>query len=296
MRSALERRLGEFVDRGGEIELFKSVLDRDDTPILVVWGGGGVGKSSLLSRMIHECAQRGLKKSEVTWTETRNHDYLAVMRKMRDDVGPGDFQAFTDRVNYFTVPKYELKIQLEHQGSIRVAENAVIEGSEVGVIAGVHIEDVMLAEPRADMAVPEAQRMAELTDLFISGLAAATAAEPLVVFFDAVEKTTPSTRAWIWEELLGAVCDGRLGAHLRFVLCGREEPPADLDRDLSLMIEEAELAPLGHEHIVEYLERRGVEEGQREALATMIEATVGGVPLQVASAVDSFLKMRRRRG
>jgi hypothetical protein len=49
---------------------------------------GGVGKSSLQAKMIHEVANRGLLKSEVIWSETRNHDLMAITRKIRDDLGP----------------------------------------------------------------------------------------------------------------------------------------------------------------------------------------------------------------
>ena len=48
--------------------------------IIAISGETGLGKSSLLARMIHEVAQRNLTKAEVTWTDTRKHDYLATMR------------------------------------------------------------------------------------------------------------------------------------------------------------------------------------------------------------------------
>ena len=75
---------------------------------------------------------------------------------------------------------------------------------------------------------------------------------------DAVEKMSVDTRKWVFEELFGSVRDGRL-SNVRFVICGRQEPPRELDRDLKLFIEEAQLKPLEHGHIVEYLEKRGVD-------------------------------------
>ncbi len=297
MTTALERRLAEFVDRIDEIATFCNILDTGDPPIMAVWGGGGVGKSSLLARIVHESSIRELCKAEVVWTDTRNHDYLAIMRKMRDDIGAKYFNAFTDLVNYFTVPQYELTVKVE--GAIKVAENAIIEGSKTGDIAGVIIKDLMIPEPRKDMDIPEDEKLARLTDSFISNFAVAlqevAAEKPLIVFFDAIEKMTDDTRNWVWGELLGAVRDNRL-PNTRFVLCGREEPPEDLDRDLRLLIEEAELNPLEHEHIVEYLEKRGIEEDSRDALAMMLLANTEGNPLQIANNVDAFLKLKKKKG
>jgi hypothetical protein len=112
-----------------------------------------------------------------------------VMRKIRDSLDPAQFQEFTDMVNFFTKPQYELTIKIEGRRADRCREGAHIEGSPVDVIAGVYIKDLMLAEPRSDMAAPEAERMTRLTDKFMENLASATAAStPVVVFFDEVEK------------------------------------------------------------------------------------------------------------
>jgi hypothetical protein len=227
----------------------------------------------------------------VVWSDTRNHDYLAVMRKLRDDIGPQHFSGFTDLVNFFTVPQYSLKISLDGgPQQINVAEGAHIEGSNVGDIAGIVIKDLMLATPRADMAVPEAERMARLTDIFITELADATSPdERLVVLLDATEKMSESTRQWVWGELLGAARDGRLPG-VSFVFCGREAP--SLGRDWRHLLELAELQPLGREHIIAYLEKRGVQEAARPAVADMLLITTQGNILQIATYVDTFLEMQ----
>jgi hypothetical protein len=290
--SELERRLAEFVDREGEMNLFCRTLDSGERPVFVIEGEGGVGKSSLLARMGHECALRSLRKSEIVWTDTRRHDYLAIMRKVRDDIGVAYFEEFTDLVNFFTVPRYELSLRVETAGTINVAQHAHIEGSSIGSIAGVLIKDAMIVVPRADMAVPEAERMARLTDRFLASLAAAALDGPTVVlFFDAVEKMTVDTRAWIWVELLGALRAGRL-TNVRVVLCGREHQA--IDRELALFVEHAELRPLALENVIEYLARRGVRESDRVAVATALLVATAGNPLQLATCVDGYLRMRQR--
>jgi len=295
MTTVLERRLAEFVNRDDEIRAFCNILEAGDPLILALWGGGGLGKSSLLARMIHECALRRLRKAEVIWTDTRNHDYLAIMRKIRDDVGPSFFNKFTGLINYFTVPQYKLNIKVDNVQSIEVAKNAQIEGSTVGDIAGVIIKDSMLVIPRSDMAVPEPERLARLTDSFVECFTVAlSSGPPLVVFFDSVEKMTQDTRKWVWSELLGGVRDGRL-QNVRFVLCGREEPPQDLDRDLQLILEEVELKPLALDHIIEYLEKRGVDENLCEDLAMMLMGPTQANPLRIANEVDKYFLMKKKR-
>src|ERR1700722_6521774 len=103
----IARRLAEFVDRTAEMNLYAEVLNDSKYQIMMVNGGSGMGKTSLLLRMMHESAQRKLRKAEVTWTDTLVYDYMAVLRKLRDDLGLEYFGAFTDLINYYTDEKYQ---------------------------------------------------------------------------------------------------------------------------------------------------------------------------------------------
>jgi len=295
MTTLLERQLAEFVDRSAEMTTFKHILDTGDPPIMVVWGQGGVGKSYLLAKMIHECAQREILKAEVVWTDTRSKDYLAIMRKIRDDIGLEYFNPFTDLVNYYTSPQYELKIKVE--GSINTNINPNIKDATTGDIAGIIIKDLMIPEPRKDMAVPEEEKLARLTDIFIENfdkaLKALAVEKPFVVFMDAVEKMSNDTHKWIWEELFACVGDGRL-SNIRFVLCGRQEPPQENASEMRLIIEQTQLKPLEHEHIVQYLEKRSIDSSNHDELALMLMVSTEGNPLQIANSVDAFLKMSRK--
>lgn len=294
MITEFERRLSEFVDRNNEIELFYEMIEEADAkPVMIVWGEGGVGKTSLLARMIHECAIRKLRKVELVWTEVRNHDYLAIMREIRDDTNPDFFKPFTDLINFFTVPHYELTVNVGNVSSITVAKNGQIESSTTGDIAGIVVKDFMLAAPRQDMAIPENERMARLTDCFIENLSECLETGPLmIIFFDAVEKMTEVTHKWVWQELIRSLHDGRL-QNIRFVLCGRQEPM--LNRDMYMIVEDARLKPLVTEHIMEYLAKRGVVERSRSDLASMLLVATQGNPLQIATLVDGFLKLQKRK-
>lgn len=291
MITQLEHRLAQFVNREDEMRRFSEMLDTGEKPVMVIWGDTGCGKSSLLARMIHECAQRKLRKAEVVWTPTRNHDYIAVMRKMRDDVGAEYFNRFTDLINFFTVRKYELTINIDAGARIEVAAGARISKSQVGDIAGVIIKDLNVTVPRDDQAVPEEERMARLTDQFLQDLAGALEDGEIVVFFDAIEKMTSETVDWVWNELLGAVANGQLPG-IRFVLCGQKAPDFG---DWLWMVEVAELGPLGPEHIIEYLKKRDVDESNRKALADLLWVTTKGNANQIAQHVEAFIALQKKR-
>lgn len=288
MTTIQEQRLSLFVNRTAELTQYLGMLQGGGKPVMVLWGGSGIGKSSLMARMVHECAQTNTKKAEVIWTDTRNHNYLGIMRKIRDDIGADAFRPFTDLINYYTVPQYELKISYVG-GSIQVAEGARIESSNTGDIAGIVIKDVMLNAPRPDMDIPEDERRMRLTDLFLECLATATHKERLVVFFDAVEKMSPDTEKWVCNELVAAISAGRL-PNVMLILCGQKR--LELGESW-LFAEEAELKPLSREHVIEYLAKRGVDQADREALATMLMVVTKGKLADIANYVEGFLRLQK---
>jgi hypothetical protein len=295
----LEQRLAEFVDREEELGQFMRMMSRmqGTKRVFLVLGDGGSGKSSLMARMYHEVSLAKVRKTLVVWTDTRNHDYLAVMRHMRDDLGVDRFSTFTDLVNYFTVPAYNLKIDVQAQGSISAGQNLVVtSNSSVGDVSGVLIRDMMVVLPRQDMQVPETERVVRLTKAFLSDLQALSGGEPVVVFFDAIEKMTEATRSWVWGELLSVMREPRFD-NVLFVLLGREAPAAAQSRDWHRSLEPAQLSPLGLKETMDYLEVRGVPETLREGVAQgWLAATKGkALPLELANMVDALLARLRGR-
>ena len=55
------------------------------------------------------------------------------------------------------------------------------------------------------------------------------------------------------------------------------------------------MLPLRHEYIVDYLEKRGVEEAARGELATMLLATTKGRIGEIAAMVDTFVTLDAQR-
>ena len=297
MQTELERRrLEEFVDRTAEMGRFYQMLESDEKHIMVVWGDEGMGKTSLRMRMVHECAIRSLRKAEVECGGVRTNTYLAVMRKIRDDVGLEHFNPFTEYANYLTDPNYPpISVNINVQGGVAVADQAHISGSSTGDIAAVVVKDNMFSWPRPELEVPEDESSMKLTDRFIDGLQAALKPGPVVVFLDSVEKLSSTTERWLWEELLTAVRDGRLPG-IKCVLCAQAKPFRLDDRDWRTLIEEAELAPLDAEHIEAYLAKRGVGEAGRDNLALVLLLQTKGKVSEIAVLVDALLTLRQQMG
>lgn len=298
MPSRQERKLAEFVNREDEMSDFVRMLDKDDKRIMVLNGGGGLGKSSLVARMMHECATRGSYKAEVVSTDTRNKHYLEIMRKLREDIGQvvgmEFFSPFTDLINYYTEPHYELKVDVSglQQAKISVADGASVNQSNTGDIGGIIIKDLMLTTPRDDLAVPESERMAQITDSFHQCLDEATRNTRWVIFLDATEKLAEGTNQWLWSELLSPVLDDEL-KNVCFVISGRNQP--ELDRDWSFVVEMETLNPLGFQHVSKYLEKRGLPSKGNEMVVDAILAATGGIPDDVANMVDGILARQRAR-
>jgi hypothetical protein len=286
-----EQRLARFVDRDREMAIFCAMLESEHKPIMLIWGDSGIGKTSLLARMLHECAVRKIRKAEITWTDTRNHDYLGIMRKIRDDVGADALKAFTDLVNFFTVPKYELQVTCTG-AAIHVGDGLRANGGQVGDVAGIVVKDVMLNSPRQDMAIPEAERMARLTDCFFASLGEATQGGLLVIFLDAIEKMSLDTEKWICSELVRAIGEGQL-PNLRLVACGQRKPNLP---EYKPLIEESQLQPLQLHHVVEYLGKLGVAEKDRELAAGIILQATGGKLSDMANLAEGIVMRQTARG
>lgn len=292
-----ERLLAQFVDRSAEMALFGQVLDTDTLPVMVVTAESGMGKTSLMMRMVHECALLKLRKAELEWGSLEVLDYMLVLRKLRDALGVEHFTAFTDLINYYTDDEYQPRLDINinlQGGSVQVAGGAQISGSTVGDIAGVVLRDNMINVQRRDIAVPDEVRRERLTQRFLQGLTALSAEQKVVLFFNATEKMSDLTHQWLWEQLLKPVVDGAL-PNVRAVLLGQRPPPEDAD--LSEFLARVALKPLGADDIDAYIANRAagkivISDEMRRELAEMLVGATDGQPSRVAAAVDKYLVKR----
>jgi hypothetical protein len=281
--------LERFVDRTDEMQRFLALLDDPQKFVMNIWGDSGMGKSWLLGKMIHHTSLRGLKKAEIVWGSTRPYDFLGVMRKCRDDLGAPSFPEFTAAANQAAV--FEMRLSVE--GEVRVAERAQFERSTVRDITGMAVHDNMFVLPPAE-ATARVERMMALTDIFVREMAQflSGTVKPVVLFLDSVERMSVETRDWIWDELLCAIYDGRL-VGLKVILCGIDEPPHK--QDFADGTEDAELRELPFEDVCDYLRLRGINDSVELLAQMLIAAAKSSKPVDVATAVDGYLRSGNRR-
>jgi hypothetical protein len=311
------QRLNEFVDRNAQMEMFLAMFaEGEPAPaadqvlepvpqVMVVYAAEvGLGASSLLLRMTHECSLRKLRKAEVVWKDTFVYDYMAVLRKLRDDLGAEHFASFTDLINFYTDPTYQpighyqMDINVSVQGSMQVAAGAQISGSSVGDIAGVVLRDNMITVQRPDIAVPDEVRRQQLTQRFLDGLRElSSSGECVVLFFDADDKMAEITRSWMWEQLLPPVRDSL--PNVRAVMFGAQKQPEDRDWGEPFLAY-TELQPLSIDDIETYITKRsaklGLDDDTVRELAKMLFAFTKGRPADVAANFDLYAKTNPSSG
>ena len=293
MAPRIDKLLAEFVNRESEMIQFIEMLDDPKQCAFAIWGDGGVGKTYFQRKLLHEVSSQKLSRSEVLVTNTRNTDYLAIMRKIRDDLGCEYFLPFTDLVNFFTVPQYELTVNIKGGDNIEILRGAEISGNaEVGNVTGVVVRDVMISDPRPDHAVPEEERLTRLTDEFVACLKPLNRQMKSVIFIDAAEKLSDRSERWLWDELIQQVMAEDL-SNFKFVVCSRREP--SLHRDWQDCASIHQLKALTLEHIKQYLEKRGIVKAVEDVAMALLVSS-GGNMLDLASAVDGFLKMKDSSG
>jgi hypothetical protein len=292
--------LEQFVNRVGELSRFEEMLTKRSKRIMCISGPGGIGKSTLLIRMMKACEDRGLNWVYLEWADSRRYSYLDLMRAIRDKTEkPSLFQLFNDRVNFYFVPQYEPKITLQGGNieNVHVLSGGEIQQSGMTLQIGnrVEIKDFNLNVPRPDKDVPLEQIIIDCTDAFMACVKGITENDPLVIILDAMEKADESTMTWIWKELLERVRDQAI-SNLSVVLSGRQTfNPHPTFFNSTLL---CEVKPFKDVDVIEYLRKRGIEVTTEEArkIAGLILAAIGGDPLRIAQAVNAYIVQQENRG
>jgi len=295
--NVIEKSLARFVDRRNELSSFCEMISGGTHPVMVISGPSAIGKSSLLIRLVDECLRQGVVCVEVNCKETRNSNYQKIMVGIADQLGKEHFQHFLNLVNHFANPR---RNQMADIPAIKIQGDVVVgEVNPGAVVAGVVIEKV-IAMPGLEISVPEADRIAPLTDRFLADLEPLLAKHPIVFCFDQLDNATTETRNWIWEELLRPLRRGRGLPGARFVICVQGSPALEAEiGDLRLIIKRADLSPLGDGDIAEYLARRAGSsrtEDEFYRLAEAIYVKTNGIPGEVVSYADAIDRHREKKG
>lgn len=315
-----QRRLAQFVDRSDEMSMFNEVLANTDILVMVVSAETGMGKTSLLMRMVKECTDKEIAYAKVDWSSIKVYDFLAALREVCAALGAQNFDEFTKLADFYTedtsqsVAKGELTVNLSG-APIQVANNMQMTGSAGGDIAAVVVKQLVIQ--RQDSPVSLQERRDKLTELFLQGLARVSHERQVVLFFSVIDKMPDHTHQWLWQGLLEPIMNLRI-PHVRAVLLGQPRADNKIVENYQTLVATAELKPLAQHDIVAYLKKRVADALQRasdkprigglrisperlQQLAGMTEEefqfeaarllkNTGGTPGSVAAMVDIFLK------
>jgi AAA ATPase domain len=270
-----------FINRDEELQRFQAITSAPGKPVLVVCGEDGVGKSALRRRMEAECAAR---KVLVEWRKTRPYDHVGIMVCVAEAAAAafGEFQALLDR---FEEADRSITVNLQTAGAIEIARDAHLQNVGSVKAAAVNIEQ-LVAGPRSNGLA--ANRMTRLTTAFLRCLADSTAEGPLVIFLDAFEMADMGTKDWLWNEFAAVLDDSSL-QRIRLVIFTSEMPA--IESSLRRRVDILPLAPLKTNHIVDYMQRRGVSlPGDLfGVVADGVIAATSGNMIGIVTAVEAML-------
>jgi len=283
-----QNRLAIFVDRFAEVEAFRRFLGNDDRTVLWIWADGGVGKTTLLSRLAAEGQATGLRVVELSGAAGRQLEPLDIMLSISGQIGEIQFPEFLDAIKNSPLSA-NLNFDFKSEGGVRVASGASLRGNTIDSISGVTIEQVNVSIVAPPISSAHASELLRITDCFLRDLAKIGDNDNVVVFFDAEERFSVKSRSWLISELIGAAIDHL--NHIKIIVFSREKPAVNHEWTPFIKIRQLPTVPLTV--VREYLEMRRVKQEYLEGAALAIFAYSQGNMLVIAHHVEELLAVER---
>lgn len=294
--------LEKFIDREFEQELFEELLGlRDDSRILAIRAGGGMGKSSLLEKFQYRCrtVRPRIPVSLIALDQLPDASPVAVIRQIARQLSAlgADFSMFNKNEHarmagdFLSIRAF---IDLDSV-SFRDASDVHIRGINVERAEQVSISGEMTTlTPEQDSVAQEASVSAFFTDLdrYCRDHTA-------VIMLDAYDRCARQLQHWILEDFLEQVCFNleQRPARLVTVIAGRELPifehhwaPEDCG---SVVRSVKQMSTWERRHVEECLRVHGYNYTVEliDSFYRLIQA--GLPPSQVVQAIQSMLMVQR---
>jgi len=266
-----------FVNRERIFKGFTRMLVGDsEKQIVFVHAPGGMGKTWLVARLKHECSIRSpdIRYAGLDFKDGQAHDYLSIVRQVRDDLGAAYFNRLTQIINAATGFHVNLQIADTISSTIAVDQINGVSGGEINVAGGNIIKDNFFLV-QADSESVRKEIKARVTETFFADLREVLTLGPAAFFFDTYEKAPEATRRWIEGNLLVQIREGKLPRAI-VVITGREIPELDkmMWRHCTVY---PKLEPLNSKDVATYLrEKRGLTDIDVD---TLYRATQGNPQL-----------------
>lgn len=271
-----------FVDREEQRKRFLQMLaDETRKRIMVVKAPPDMGKSWLILRIRHDCRTRAVPVAHLNFLDDLTWDYLTIVRKARDDLGPAAFNHLTRVINQLTGKQVQVNVE-QLNVSVNI-QNSQISDSPINVAA----TDVIGDEFNVVQAESEAARRNiefRVTEAFFVCLSALAEGEKVVFLIDSVESAPPEAMRWIQTQLLLRIRDGQ-SPNVIVVMAGRETP--DLQDAWREVVGRVSLDRFEEAHIRDYLLKRDLAAlMERPGFVDALVLTGGAYPKNLAEMIE----------
>jgi tetratricopeptide (TPR) repeat protein len=289
-----------FVGREEEALEFRENLlapvdDPGRSPILSIFGQGGMGKSTFLKHCREIAVAAGARTG---LTDESDEDLLIVMEALSRDLDQDSFREFVDQTKTYRRVRREFESRQDSPADLNrvIATNLGEIGTKLArrlPVAGVAFEFVdeeklgaQLAEvmafvmrhsKKADEAELLLDPIGSLSPLFVKGLARTLDEENVVLCFDTYEESSTSVEPWLL-----ALLEGKFGTfprNLVVLIAGRDGLDANSWGEFDSLITKVEMQPLSDDESISYLASKNITADQR---VSSILKESRGIPLFLA--------------
>lgn len=290
----------DFVGRDAELNQFQRILnqlpDGSGCCILNISGQAGVGKTELLRQYRKQAEAAGI----IAFTTEMEPDVPSVMGKIADQLKQQKHPLgkFGDRYRTYLQCLQRLEADPEKpQGLTKAIGQAATKGAVsaarqipvVGVAVSM-LDETTLAAQGGEWLAFVAKKLTdkddvrlvkspveELTPLFLRDLREISNRHPIILFFDAYERTSAYLDLWL-REILAGEAHGPPPGRLLLVIAGQQElSRTEWDVFHSGVVRQP-LQPFSDREAREFLKRKGITEA---SLVTEILEQSGRLPLHL---------------
>jgi tetratricopeptide (TPR) repeat protein len=289
-----------FVGREGESFEFRENLlapadDPGRSPILSIFGQGGMGKSTFLKHCREIAKAAG---TQTGLTDESDDDLLKVMEALSRTLDQGSFNEFTERAETYRRIRREFeshsdappdltRVVAANLGEIgtKLARRIPVAGVAFDFVdeekLGAQLTEVMAYVMRKSKKAEDAELLLDpigsMSPLFAKGLAKALGDGNVALCFDTYEETSTNIQPWLLALLNGKY--GTFPRNLYVVIAGRDGLDANTWGDFDSLITKVEMHPLSHDEATSYLASKNIT-GDSQVKAIVEESR--GVPLFLA--------------
>lgn len=255
---------------------------------IVFWisGESGLGKSTLLTKLVLETLPPELLVVELSGSTGRQLEPLDLMRTICSRVDPTAFSRFQNAVS--ESKENNIVVDVSPSKAVTVGSHANFLNSQVGSISGVHVETLNVNITPTPDSVFAQNEINRITDLFLDDLSN-YCRPPTLICVDAAERLSTRCKSWISQELVPALID-RID-NMKLVVCSQEQPT--FSDHFEPFIAVRQLKPVTLDVIKDYLKLSQVREDLLDGASQVLFLSSRGNMLVIANIAQGLLALQQ---